>query len=66
MASRRPWSSADELGRAAGDHRAAFGRYEARMRPFAELNQALATENPGGPAPEESIEKAKNAIALDG
>lgn len=36
------------------------------MRPFALLNQALATENPEGPASEESIERAKNAISLDG
>ncbi|MGV9269820.1 FAD-dependent oxidoreductase [Kitasatospora sp. NPDC003701] len=59
---------ADELGRArtAGeDHRVAFARYEERMRPFVALNQALATENPGGPAAEESVERAKNAIALD-
>ncbi|MCD9144952.1 FAD-dependent monooxygenase [Streptomyces albireticuli] len=56
---------ADELGRAGDDHRAAFGRYERRMRPYAELNQALATDHHGGPAPEESLERAKNAIALD-
>ncbi|GIH76621.1 FAD-dependent monooxygenase [Planobispora longispora] len=56
---------ADELGRARGDHRAAFAGYEERMRPFVALNQALATENPGGPAPEESVERAKNAISLD-
>ncbi|MEU3604960.1 FAD-dependent monooxygenase [Streptomyces sp. NPDC035033] len=56
---------ADCLGRDAGDHRAAYARYERRMRPFVDLNQALATENPGGPAPEESVARAKNAIALD-
>ncbi|MEU1423652.1 FAD-dependent monooxygenase [Kitasatospora sp. NPDC005751] len=59
---------ADELGReraAGGDHRAAFTRYEERMRPFVALNQALATENPGGPPAEESVERAKHAIALD-
>ncbi|WP_354639035.1 FAD-dependent monooxygenase [Kitasatospora camelliae] len=55
---------AQELGRA--DHPVAFARYEERMRPFVELNQALATENPGGPASEESVERAKNAISLDG
>ncbi|MER7002365.1 FAD-dependent monooxygenase [Dactylosporangium sp. NPDC000555] len=55
---------ADELARSGGDPRAALGRYEARMRPFAELNQALATENPGAPAAEESIERAKWAITL--
>ncbi|MER7400301.1 FAD-dependent monooxygenase [Streptomyces sp. NPDC000151] len=58
---------AAELGRAAeAGHRAAFDRYEARLRPFVTRNQALATENPAGPAPEESIEAAKNALALDG
>ena len=42
-----------------------FAEYERRMRPFVELNQALATENPAGPAPEESVDRAKNAISLD-
>ncbi|MBA9005185.1 FAD-dependent monooxygenase [Thermomonospora cellulosilytica] len=54
---------AEELGKAT-DHKTAFARYEARMRPFAEANQALALENPGGPASDESVERAKNAIAL--
>ncbi|MFJ8434136.1 FAD-dependent monooxygenase [Kitasatospora sp. NPDC094019] len=55
-----------ERAREAGaDHRAALGSYERRMRPFVTLNQALATENPGGPAAEESVERAKNAIDLD-
>ncbi|MFG1942758.1 FAD-dependent monooxygenase [Nonomuraea sp. NPDC048826] len=49
---------------AAPDHTTALSRYEERMRPFATLNQALATENPGGPAAEESIDRAKNAITL--
>ncbi|WP_459117323.1 hypothetical protein [Sphaerisporangium rhizosphaerae] len=57
---------AAELAAADGDHRRAFARYERRMRPFAERNQALATENPGGPASQESVDLAKNAIALDG
>ncbi|MGW4896073.1 FAD-dependent monooxygenase [Kitasatospora sp. NPDC004240] len=56
---------ADELARAAGDHATAFARYEERLRPFVAANQALATENPGGPAAEESVEAAKNAIPLD-
>ncbi|MFG3053475.1 FAD-dependent monooxygenase [Kitasatospora sp. NPDC048239] len=58
---------AEELGRAregAEGHRAAFERYERRLRPFVALNQALATENPGGPPAEESVERAKNAIEL--
>ncbi|SFW58801.1 FAD-dependent oxidoreductase [Amycolatopsis australiensis] len=53
---------AQELGRA--EHEAAFAAYERRMRPFVALNQALATENPQGPAAEESVERAKNAIDL--
>jgi 2-polyprenyl-6-methoxyphenol hydroxylase-like FAD-dependent oxidoreductase len=55
---------AEGLGRASGDVRQALCTYEQRMRPFVALNQALATENPGGPAAEASIERAKNAIAL--
>lgn len=57
---------ADCLARARGDHRAAYSRYERRMRPFVTLNQALATENPGGPASEASAAHAKNALSLDG
>ncbi|MFJ6480875.1 FAD-dependent monooxygenase [Streptomyces sp. NPDC091682] len=57
---------ADSLAQTPGDHFAAYARYEERMRPFVDLNQALATENPGGPASEESVERAKNAISLDG
>ncbi|MFI9011209.1 FAD-dependent monooxygenase [Actinosynnema sp. NPDC053489] len=56
---------ADELGRAGTDHATAFDAYERRMRPFVELNQALATENPAGPPAAESVERAKHAIALD-
>ncbi|MET9481875.1 FAD-dependent monooxygenase [Streptomyces sp. NPDC006638] len=58
---------AEELARTGegdGGHEGAFARYEDRMRPFVTLNQALATENPGGPAPEESVARAKNAISL--
>ncbi|WP_407652820.1 FAD-dependent monooxygenase [Amycolatopsis cynarae] len=55
---------ADELGRSE-DHAAAFEAYERRMRPFVTLNQALATENPAGPAAEESVDRAKNALSLD-
>ncbi|GAA3884868.1 FAD-dependent monooxygenase [Saccharothrix violaceirubra] len=38
--------------------------YEARMRPFVAVNQALATENPGQGASPESLERAKNAFSL--
>ncbi|MEV0677580.1 FAD-dependent monooxygenase [Actinosynnema sp. NPDC050436] len=55
---------ADELARS-DDHRAALARYDARMRPFVAVNQALATENPGQGASEESMERAKHAISLD-
>ncbi|MGW1818901.1 FAD-dependent monooxygenase [Streptomyces sp. NPDC002125] len=54
------------LAQASGDHTAAYARYEERMRPFVALNQSLATENPGGPAAEDSVAHAKNALALDG
>ncbi|CCH30442.1 FAD-dependent monooxygenase [Actinosynnema sp. NPDC047251] len=55
---------ADELGRS-DDHRTALARYEERLRPFVALNQALATENPGQGASEESMAAAKRAISLD-
>jgi len=44
----------------------AFARCEERMRRFVALNQALATENPGGAASEESMERAKWALTLGG
>lgn len=53
------------LAQAPGDHGAAYSRYEQRMRPFVALNQALATENPGGPASGASVAHAKNALSLD-
>ena len=53
---------AQELAR---DTNGAFERYEARMRPFVELNQALALENPGQAAAPESVERAANGITLD-
>jgi 2-polyprenyl-6-methoxyphenol hydroxylase-like FAD-dependent oxidoreductase len=56
---------AESLAASGGDHRAGLERYERRMREFVTLNQALATENPGGPASPESGERAKSAIDLD-
>ncbi|MFF0965928.1 FAD-dependent monooxygenase [Streptomyces sp. NPDC003703] len=56
---------ADCLARTPGDHRTAYARYEQRMRPYVALNQSLATENPTGPASEESVTRAKNALTLD-
>lgn len=43
----------------------ALRRYEDRLRPFVAQNQALALETPGQPASDASIERAKNAIALE-
>ncbi|MGW0792840.1 FAD-dependent monooxygenase [Streptomyces sp. NPDC002911] len=57
---------ADCLAQAPGDHTAGYARYEERMRSFVALNQPLATENPGGPATEASVDHAKNAMSLDG
>ncbi|MGI5353231.1 FAD-dependent monooxygenase [Streptomyces sp. CA-250714] len=54
---------AEELGTSA-DPATALPRYEERMRPYVTLNQALATENPGQGASEESLTRAKNAITL--
>lgn len=56
---------ANALARADGDHQTAFTTYEGKMRTFVALNQALATENPGGPASAESSDHAKVAIDLD-
>ncbi|HLL65787.1 MAG TPA: FAD-dependent monooxygenase [Micromonosporaceae bacterium] len=56
---------ADALSRCGGEHLLGFERYQRRMREFVALNQALATENPGGQASEASIERAKSAIDLD-
>jgi hypothetical protein len=36
------------------------------MRDFVALNQSLATEHQGGPAPEAAMAHAKNALSLDG
>ena len=56
---------AECLAQADGDHHVAFPRYERRMRDFVTLNQALATENPGAPPAEASVEHAKSAFSLD-
>jgi 2-polyprenyl-6-methoxyphenol hydroxylase-like FAD-dependent oxidoreductase len=67
------WVLAQELGRSPVDHAAAFARYEARMRPFVEKNQALihvsAAAGPYGEGGENhfqaALDGAKNAIVLD-
>jgi len=43
----------------------AFKRYEARMRPFVELNQALVNLDRTGPIPDDVMETAKHGITLD-
>ncbi|MCD0444010.1 FAD-dependent monooxygenase [Glycomyces sp. A-F 0318] len=56
-----------ELGRT-GDHALAFARYEERMRPFVEANQALALIDRQKVDPEESTARmnaVKDAIDLD-
>lgn len=56
-----------ELGRT-DDHALAFARYEKRMRPFVEVNQALALMDPQSTTPEERTARtdaAKNQIDLD-
>jgi 2-polyprenyl-6-methoxyphenol hydroxylase-like FAD-dependent oxidoreductase len=57
---------AAELGRT-DDHERAFARYERRMRPFAEANQALAMIDPQCPPEERTArtDAVKNAIDLD-
>ena len=58
---------ASELHRADGDHQGAFERYEKRMRPFAESNQALATDERDRHSETENVaavDKVKNDIDL--
>lgn len=67
---------ASELSRSPDDHAAAFARYETRMRPFVQANQAIAdlTQVPEfendpdyyGRVVEPAMDKAKFAIELDG
>jgi 2-polyprenyl-6-methoxyphenol hydroxylase-like FAD-dependent oxidoreductase len=56
---------AEELAKHIDDHRSALQAYDRRMRPFVEINQALATDSPDRPPPDESLDRAKRAIALD-
>jgi 2-polyprenyl-6-methoxyphenol hydroxylase-like FAD-dependent oxidoreductase len=67
------WVLSQELGRSPSDHCAAFARYEARMRPYVEKNQALiqvsAAAGPYGEGGENhfqaALDEAKDAISLD-
>jgi len=56
---------ARELARSVQQPAEAFARYEARMRPFVLLNQALVDVSRQGPVPEAQMERAKHGIALD-
>ena len=49
-----------------GDPQSAFERYHSRMRPFVEVNQALATRERNERPSDEAIDHAKNAIQLGG
>jgi 2-polyprenyl-6-methoxyphenol hydroxylase-like FAD-dependent oxidoreductase len=66
---------AHELAQSADDHVAAFGRYEAKLRPYVTINQAIADitrdERLNDPdyylnVVEPAMDRAKNAIELDG
>lgn len=57
---------AGAIAAADGNHARAFAEYERRMRPFAELDQAIAMRRPGGPADGPSMDEVKNAVDLDG
>jgi 2-polyprenyl-6-methoxyphenol hydroxylase-like FAD-dependent oxidoreductase len=56
---------ARELQRTPADLSAAFQRYESRMRPYVELNQALVDLDRTGPIPDDIMNTAKNGITFD-
>jgi 2-polyprenyl-6-methoxyphenol hydroxylase-like FAD-dependent oxidoreductase len=56
---------AKELLRTPGDVHRAFERYESRMRPYVELNQALVKLDQADPIPDDIMDAAKNGIKLD-
>jgi 2-polyprenyl-6-methoxyphenol hydroxylase-like FAD-dependent oxidoreductase len=56
---------ARELQRSPADVCAAFQRYESRMRPYVELNQALVDLDRTGPIPDDIMNTAKNGITFD-
>jgi 2-polyprenyl-6-methoxyphenol hydroxylase-like FAD-dependent oxidoreductase len=56
---------AEELAKDVDDHRSALQAYERRMRPFVDINQALATDNPEGRPADDALDRAKRAIVLD-
>lgn len=56
---------ARELANTPEEPAAAFWRYESRMQPYVELNQALADPSRQEPIAEEVMDRAKHGIALD-
>jgi 2-polyprenyl-6-methoxyphenol hydroxylase-like FAD-dependent oxidoreductase len=56
---------AREMARTPDEPSGAFQRYESRMRPYVELNQALADPSREGPVPDDMMERAKRGIVLD-
>ena len=57
---------AKELERSLATPELAFARYEAQMRPFVDLNQALLDFTRKGPVPDDLFNRAKNGIDLSG
>lgn len=55
---------AAELARHGADYAAAFARYETRMRPFVEVNQALGRRKADDQPSDAEVDEAKNAIIL--
>lgn len=55
---------AKELARALDAPELAFQRYERKMRPFVDLNQALLNLERHGPVPDGELQRAKNGIDL--
>jgi 2-polyprenyl-6-methoxyphenol hydroxylase-like FAD-dependent oxidoreductase len=55
---------AKELENSRQEPETAFARYEQRMRPFVEMNQALLNLARQGPAPDDEFYRAKNGIDL--
>jgi 2-polyprenyl-6-methoxyphenol hydroxylase-like FAD-dependent oxidoreductase len=56
---------AREIARTPEESSAAFRRYQERMRPYVELNQALADPTREGPVPDDMMDRAKRGIVLD-
>ena len=57
---------AKELERSPASPEAAFARYDAMMRPFVDLNQAMLDLSRKEPVPDDQFDRAKNGIDLSG